>query len=81
MPTRSKFQMIMESKKWKRGFKVGAKNGLVIPTGELNDCVVKDIDLFDLKEITACKFIKNSITMISRDCSKNSRWLSFVFQI
>jgi hypothetical protein len=47
-----------ESKKWKTSFKVGAKNGLAIPTGELNDCVVIDIDLFDLKEISACKFIK-----------------------
>ena len=54
-----------ELKRWKTSFKVGAKNGLAIPTGELNDCVVIDIDLFDLKEITACKFIKSSITMIS----------------
>ena len=53
-----------DPKKWKKGLQANANN-LAIPTGELNDCVVIDIDLFDLKEITACKFIKNSITMIS----------------
>ena len=39
-------------------FRIGKKSGVAILTGEINDCLILDIDLSDLKDVSACKFIK-----------------------